>query len=172
MNCKYCQSEHVRKYGKYKDTQYYYCNDCKRKFSNLDAIPKMQYSTSKVSDVLNMYYEGMSLHEIRRNFIQQHNDYISDATAYNWVKRFTELAVKEADKYRPKVGGVWIADETVLDIDGKNVWFWDIIDKDTRFLIASHMSLTRTSKDTEELMKQAYNRTGKIPSRVLKNGCL
>jgi len=34
----------------------------------------MQYSTSKVSDVLNMYYEGMSLQEIRRNFIQQHGD--------------------------------------------------------------------------------------------------
>lgn len=26
--CKYCQSEHVRKYGTYKETQYYYCNDC------------------------------------------------------------------------------------------------------------------------------------------------
>ena len=24
--CKYCQSLNVRKYGKYKDTQYYYCN--------------------------------------------------------------------------------------------------------------------------------------------------
>ncbi len=31
MVCKYCQSENVIKYGKYKDTQYYYCNDRKRK---------------------------------------------------------------------------------------------------------------------------------------------
>ena len=60
MNCKYCQSENVIKYGKYKDTQYYYCKDCKRKFSNPDAIPKMQYSISKVADVLNMYYEGIA----------------------------------------------------------------------------------------------------------------
>ena len=77
--CKYCQSESVRKYGKYKDTQYYYCNDCKRKFANPNTIPKMQYSTSKIADALNMYYEGMSLLEIRRNLIQQHNDYMSDA---------------------------------------------------------------------------------------------
>ena len=89
--CKYCQSKRVRKYGKYKDTQYYWCNDCKRKFANPDASPKMQYSTSKVADVLNMYYEGLSLNEIRRNLIQQHNDYISDVTALNWVNRFSKL---------------------------------------------------------------------------------
>ena len=161
--CKYCHSENVRKYGKYKDTQYYYCNDCKRKFSNPDAIPKMQYSTSKIADVLNMYYEGMSLMEIRRNLIQQHNDYISDATAWNWVNRFSKLAIMQAGKYKPDVGSVWVADETVIDIDGKNIWFWDIIDTKTRFLLASHMSYTRTTKDAQSLMRQAYERTGKIP---------
>ena len=68
INCKYCQSENVIKYGKYKDVQRYFCKDCKRKFAGIDTIPKMQYPTDQVSDVLNMYYEGMSLKEIRRNF--------------------------------------------------------------------------------------------------------
>ena len=163
MSCKYCQSENIIKYGKYKNTQYYYCKDCKRKFASLDTIPKMQYSTDKIADVLNMYFEGMSLKEIRRNLIQQHNDYISDATAYNWVNRFSKLAIIEAGKYTPKVGSIWVADETMIDIDGKNVWFWDIIDTKTRFLIASHMSYTRTTKDAQALMKQAWERTGKIP---------
>ncbi len=163
IRCKYCGSENVRKYGKYKETQYYYCNDCKRKFSNPDAIPKMQYSTDKVADAISMYFEGMSLKEIRRNFIQQYNDYISDVTVLNWVNRFTDLAVNEAEKYKPDVGSIWVADETVLDIDGKNIWLWDIIDTETRFLIATHMSYTRTSNDAEQLMKQAYERTGKIP---------
>jgi transposase-like protein len=98
--CKYCQSDNVRKYGTYKETQYYYCNDCKRKFSNSGAIPKMQYSTDKVADAISMYFEGMSLKEVRRNFIQQYNDYISDATILNWVNRFTDLAVNEAEKYK------------------------------------------------------------------------
>ncbi|MFC1948775.1 IS6 family transposase [Chloroflexota bacterium] len=161
--CKYCQSENVIKFGKYKDTQYYYCKDCKHKFANLDTIPKMQYSTDKIADALNMYFEGMSLKEIRRNLIQQHNDYISDATIYNWVKRFSKHAILEAGKYQPKVGSIWVADETMIDLDGKNVWFWDLIDTKTRFLISSHMSYSRTTKDAEALMKQAYERTGKIP---------
>lgn len=163
IHCKYCQSPNVIKYGKYKGEQRYFCKDCKHKFAGLDTIPKMQYSTSKVADALNMYYEGMSLKEIRRNFIQQHNDYISDRTVLNWVNRFSKLAIIEADKYKPDVGRVWVADETMIDIDGKNVWFWDIIDTKTRFLIASHMSYSLTTKDAEALMKQAYERTGKIP---------
>src|SRR3989337_2877847 len=128
LTCKYCQSPTVIKFGKYKATQYYFCKSCNHKFAGIDTIPKMQYSTSKVADVLNMYYEGMSLKEIRRNFIQQHNDYISDVTALNWVNRFSELVVKEAESYKPNVGSIWVADETVLDIDGKNIWLWDIID--------------------------------------------
>lgn len=163
LTCKYCGSPNVIRYGKYKAVQRYYCKDCKRKFANIDTIPKMQYSAYKIADALNMYYEGMSLLEIRRNLIQQHNDYISDATIYNWVKRFSKLAIMQADKYKPDVGGVWVADETMVNLDGKNVWFWDIIDTKTRFLLASHMSYTRTTKDAETLMRQAYNRTGKIP---------
>jgi transposase-like protein len=85
FSCIYCQSGNVRKYGTYKETQYYYWDDCKRKFSHPDAIPKMQYSTDKVANAISMYYEGMSLKEIRRDFIRQYNDYISDVTVLNWI---------------------------------------------------------------------------------------
>ncbi|MBN2240935.1 MAG: IS1/IS6 family transposase [Dehalococcoidales bacterium] len=182
INCKYCESENVIKYGKYKDNQYYYCKACNRKFTGIDTIPKMQYETFKVADALNMYYEGMSLLEIRRNLIQQHNDYVSDATIFNWIERFTDHAVKEADKYTPKVGDVWIADETYIRIDkqtgrgvdnpydksrkAKWVVFWDIIDSKTRFLLASHATQTRSIKDAQTLMEKAAKRAGKIPRIV------
>ena len=161
--CKYCQSENVIKYGKLKNVQRYFCKDCNRKFANPGAIPKMQTSMRDIADALNMYYEGMSFAEIRRNFIQQDNNYIARTSPYNWVQRFTDLAVQEAEKYKPAVGSIWVADETMIDLDGKNVWLWDIIDTKTRFLIATHMSYTRTTKDAQRLMEQAYERTGKVP---------
>jgi putative transposase len=161
--CKYCQSTQVIKYGSYKNVPRYFCKACQRKFVSNDTIPKMQYSTSKIADALNMYYEGMSLGKIRRNFIQQHNDYISDVTFLKWVRRFSKLAIIEAAKYKPNVSGVWVADETVIELDGKNAWFWDMIDTRTRFLVASHMSFNRTTRDAQALMEQAYDRTGKIP---------
>jgi transposase-like protein len=123
----------------------------------------MQYSTSKIADAINMFYEGMSLKEIRRNFIQQNNDYISDTTAFNWIRRFTEIAVKEASQYKPQVGNIWVAGETIIDIDGEDAWLWDVMDTKTRFLIATHMSYTRTKDDAQILMNKAYDRTGMIP---------
>ena len=99
--CKYCKSDNVIKYGFYKAVQRYFCNNCKRKFAGIDTIPKMQYPTHQISDALNMYYEGISLNEIRRNLIHQHNSYISDASAFNWVNRFSKMAIKEAEKYKP-----------------------------------------------------------------------
>jgi putative transposase len=184
MNCKYCQSDNVIKYGKYKDTQYYLCKDCNHRFASIDTIPKMQNTTKTIADALNMYYEGMSLAEIRRNLIQQDNNYISRITAYNWVDRFTDLAVKDAEKYQPKVGDVWIADETFMRIDkhkkgdtdvdnpysrsrkAKWVVFWDIIDADTRFLLASVATTTRNTKDAQLLMERAAKRAGKLPRIV------
>lgn len=62
---------------------------------------------------------------------------------------------------------MWVADETVLDIDGKNVWFWDIIDIKTRFLLASHMSKTRIILDARKLMRSASHRAGKTPKVIL-----
>ncbi len=163
MECKYCDSANVILFGKVKGIQRYFCKDCRRKFVSGDTIPKMQTPTKCLADVLNMYYEGLSEAEIRRNLIQQDNNYVSTGSVYSWVRRFTDLATKEADKYKPNVSSEWVADESVIDLDGKNIWFWDIIDKDSRFLIASHMSFTRGTKDAQELMRKAYERTGKIP---------
>jgi len=92
-----------------------------------------------------------------------YGSYPSDSTIYRWISRFTKRAVKDLKDYKPDVGSVWVADETVLKLDGKKVWFWDIIDAKTRYLIASHISHTRTTKDAQILMKKAYKRTGKIP---------
>ena len=185
MNCKHCQSEHVIKYGFDKGKQSYLCKACGYKFIDNQAIPKMQNSTRTVADALNMYYEGMSLAEIRRNLIQQDNNYISRISAYNWVDRFTELAVKEAEKYHPEVGDTWIADETFIRVDkrkpsdskvdnpysksrkAKWVIFWDIIDADTRFLLASHITTTRGTKDAQALMEKAAKVAGKVPKVVV-----
>ncbi|MBA7632275.1 hypothetical protein ES703_39818 [subsurface metagenome] len=58
-----------------------------------------------------------------------------------------------------------------LDIGGK-VWFWDIIDAKTRFLLASHMSKTRTIKDARKLMELAAKRAGKTPKAIITDRLL
>jgi putative transposase len=182
ITCKYCQSENLIKFGTYEGVQRFYCKDCNRKFVNNSAIPKMQNSTKTIANALNMYYEGLSENEIRRNFIQQDQNYVGTGTIYRWVNRFTDLAVKEGDQQKPKVGDTWIADETYIRIDkskanvknpysksrsAKWIVYWDIIDADTRFLLASHCATSRGINDAKILMEKASKRAGKIPKVVV-----
>jgi len=161
--CKHCGSHNVIRYGTYNGNQRFFCKDCKRKFADNDALPDMQTPIEQVGAAVSMFYEGQSLNSITRLITQIYGSYPSDSTIYRWVSRFTRRAVKDLKDYKPDVGSVWVADETVLKIDGRNVWFWDIIDAKTRFLVATHISRTRTIKDAQALMKKAYERTGKIP---------
>ena len=165
--CKHCQSKNVRKYGLYKTTQIYFCNDCKRKFNADDHLFKMKTPANQVSSALDMYYKGMSINDIRDNLNQQYHNNPSSKTVYEWIEKYTPVAIKDFRDYQPKVGDTWIADETVLKIGGQNVWLWDIIDKDTRFLLASRVSLNRGTKDAQLLMEQAEKKAGKTPKVVI-----
>ena len=163
VTCKYCGSHNVIRYGHFRGVQRFWCKQCRRKFADNDALPNMQTPVEQVGAAIGMFYEGQSLNSVRRMLTQIYGSYPSDSTVYRWVSRFSKRAGKRVADLKPDVGDVWIADETVLKMDGKNVWFWDIIDAKTRFLLASHISRTRTTKDAQKLMESALERAGKIP---------
>jgi transposase-like protein len=145
----------------------------------------MKTPAKQVASALSMYYEGMSQNAIRRQLQQDYGNYPSDATVYEWILKYTDTAVKEARDYHPHVGDVWIADETYVRVDKKKpneanignpyvkskkakwVIFWDIIDAKTRFLLASHITTTRGTKDAQDLMEKAAARAGKVPRVVV-----
>ena len=165
--CKYCGSEAVVKFGTYNGIQRYWCKVCERKFKADDTLYHMKTPANQVASALSMYYEGMSLNAIRRQLKQDHDIYPSDATVYEWIVKYTEAAVSHVKDYRPTVGSIWVADETVLKTDAGNIWFWDIIDVKTRFLLASHVSDTRRTVDAQKLVEAAARRAGKVPRVIV-----
>ena len=166
--CKLCKSTNVRKYGLYKGVQRYFCNDCFSKFKNDDTLFHMKTPANHVSSALNMYYEGMSIKAIRRNLQQEYGNMPSTATIYEWIQKYTQYATDSIKGYEPKkIGDTWIADETVLEIDGQNVWLWDIIDDKTRYLLATRISRTRTTGDAQMLIDRAVKTAGKEPKTVI-----
>lgn len=172
VNCKYCGSTDVVKFGTHKGIQRWWCKNCKRKFVDADTLFKMKTPIHQIASALSGYYRGMSLDKIGEHLDQQYDNRLTDAGIYNWVVRFTKDAIDYTKALKPDVGDVWVADETVLKIGGKNIWFWDIIDAKTRFLLASHLSTTRTTKDAYALMKMAEQRAGKIPELVFTDKLL
>jgi len=165
--CKYCGSTNIVRYGQTGGVQYWWCKDCKRKFADNEALPEMKTPIMQIGAALSMYYRGMSIDEIRGHLDQQYNNCPSSSTIYEWICRFTDEATAKARDYTPKVGYVWIADETIVDIGGKKVWLWDIIDVKTRFLLATHMSFQRTAQHAKRLVEKAAERAGKLPKVVI-----
>lgn len=168
VNCPYCQCEAVVKYGKYKDTPRYYCKVCHRKFRWTDKQFRMKSLTEQVATALHDYYDGgSSVRAIGRHILQEIGNTPSTATIYEWIQKYTEYLTDSIKDYHPKTGSIWIADETAVKIAGQNVWLWDIIDKDTRYLLASRLSTSRTTRDAQILIDRAIKLTGKEPKVVL-----
>lgn len=167
LKCKYCSSPAVVKYGTFEGVQRYWCKDCKRKFADNDALPKMKTPINIISAALSCYYGGMPLDAIQRHLQQQFGTYYSEMGIYNWVIRFSKEAINRVKDFQPIVGDTWMADETCLKVGGRNIWFWDIIDTKTRYLLASRLSETRTTKDAALLMKEASRQAGKMPKTII-----
>lgn len=165
--CKHCQSDEIRKYGKYNNEQLYFCNNCNRKFADDGTISKMKTPARQIASAMGMYYGGMSLDAIQQQFRQDYDLDMSESNYWNWVKRFTREAMNQIKDFHPEVGNTWVADETYMKLKERNVYFWDIIDADTRYLLASHVSFSRSGRDAKRLMELAEDRAGKVPHVVI-----
>ncbi len=168
ITCKNCGSTACVKFGSYKGVPRYWCKSCERKFKADDTQFHSKYPLEWESSAVDMYFRGMAVKDISEHLKQTHGYTPSKSVIYKWIDKYTDLASKQFRDVHPKVGDVWIADETMLDVDGeRKVWFYDIIDRDTRFLLASRVALSRTTKDAQLLMEKAEKRAGKKPKEVL-----
>lgn len=166
-NCKHCGSSNIIKYGTFEGVQRYFCKDCKRKFADNKALPKMKTPAKVVASAMSCYFGGMPLDAVQRHIEQQYGIYLSESGIYNWVVRFSKEAVQRTKAFKPVVGDTWVADETVLKVAGRNIWFWDVIDAKSRFLLASQLSTSRTTQDAALVMRRAVNRAGKTPKVII-----
>jgi transposase-like protein len=127
----------------------------------------MKTPINEVGSALNMYYGGMPIDAIQSNLYQHYGKYLSEPAIYKWIIRFTKEAIVKAKDFKPEAGNVWLADETGLNVGNRNVWFWDIIDAKSRYLLASHISVARTTGDAQILIEKAIKRAGKMPEVVI-----
>jgi transposase-like protein len=169
--CKFCGSTDAVKNGKRNGVQYYLCKECGRGFVYNKGLPRMRYPIEIVADAVYDYYAGVSLRKIVDGIEQKVGRRPSDSAIYGWVKRLTKIALAEAKNYTPKVGDKWLADECVLKLkDGKKYWLINVIDYDTRFLLASRLFSSRGIKQICLTFKAAKDQAKKSPKFMLTDG--
>lgn len=170
MQCKYCGSEKVVKDGKVKGKQVYKCKECGHRFYENTKFARMKADKNLIVTALNLYYDGLSLRKTQRNLEQIFGETFSQVTILNWIRKYSKLVKDFVVTLTPQLSGLWHEDETMLSCEGRNVWFWEMIDEDTKFLVASHVSGTRTLEDTIAVFKQGLEQSKIRPRAVFVDG--
>lgn len=175
--CKFCGSQKTIKYGSYGNIQRRFCKECQRKFADNYAPPNMRTPSVQVASALGMFYEGMSLNAIRRHLLQTFSNTSSNSTIYEWILKYSKVAVAADRIYSVRKikkssqllghGPFWVTNETAIKIGGGNAWIWDVMDSWSRFLIASHLTSTRTARDVKGVLEMAAERTGEVPGLII-----
>ena len=63
------------------------------------------------------------------------------------MKEYTEKAVKRMEDHKAEVGDEWVVDEMAVKVGGEQLWNWNVMDKDTRYILASHLSKRRDARE-------------------------
>jgi len=170
MRCKYCQSTKTVKFGKSQEKQCYYCKVCKHKFVDNGNLVKMRTKTNVIVTSLDLYFEGLSVRKVQRQIAKIFEVKVSQVSVWKWVMKYSKLVKKFVDTLRPQLSGEWHTDETMIKCDGEYRWFWEMIDNETKFLIASHLSGERTIEEALSLFKQAKERSTDKPYKIMTDG--
>ena len=168
INCPRCTSEAVVKRGKNREgTQTYSCKACRGRFSN-DGLGKgRRVPAEQVGTAINLFYDGLSFKAIAENLSDMYDiPEPSKASVYEWVRDYTGLAQREMGKYKAKTGSEWVADEMVLKVGGEKLWNWNVMDADTRYILASHLSKHRTMWEAMKVMEKAQANAANLPKTI------
>ena len=94
----------------------------------------------------------------------------SKATIYEWVRDYTGKAVKELDGHKAKTGGHWVADELMVDVGGQKMWLWNVMDAETRYILASHLTPKRDANAARVVLRKAALAADKPPKTITTDG--
>jgi len=164
--CNNCGSPNMVKIGirhnLYGDVQRYLCKDCGHKFIRNDGFEKVKATPKAITIALDLYFKGVSQRKIVDHLKQFENIKVTQPCVLKWIRRYVELMKDYVDKFTPQLGGMWHSDEMMINIrkteqiDGENYsWAWNLLDHETRFLIASEVTKHRNIEDARKVLQEA-----------------
>ena len=119
---------------------------------------------------VDMYYDGISYRRTAENMEQYFGRETTAPSVYGWVK---DLSAKADEVLRPMkvtTGDSWVADEMVVKVGGQKYWLFNVMDSETRFVLAAYLSPVRTERAAATALSLARERTDTHPAEVKTDG--
>lgn len=170
MVCKYCGSEKVVKNGKLRGKQTYLCKNCGHRIVNPTSFPNMKTESRIIATAIDLYYEGLSVRKVANQIKKIFGVHSSQMSVWNWIMKYSKLVSEFVETFQPHLLGIYKVDETAIKCKGLDAWFWEIIDEETKFLVASHLSKSRPTKDAIALFEKAMKVAKKKPMSIYVDG--
>ncbi len=174
VRCDACRSETVTlrgiRHNKSGDVQTYVCKSCGRRFIGREGFAKRRADPTNIARALDLYFRGMSIRKVREHLEQVEQLRVSHMTVFRWVVHYSKLAAEWMDAQGARTSDRWHIDETVVNVNGKNEYLWNVIDHETRFLLATHVSDNRSLANTRTPIHKAKAVTPDRPVDVLTDG--
>jgi len=116
---------------------------------------------------LDMYYRGESISDIRMFLMQEFSYLPSRTIIYEWIQKYTDKATAIFKSGLPQVGDLWILGETVRKLAGRHRKFYDIVDAQTHYLLATQIALVHSNSVIKSLVEDAKRTAGKRPDTIM-----
>ena len=167
LNCPSCSSERVVKIGKRNGHQRYLCRGCTKKFQANGNTAGRRFPPEITGAAVRMFYSGMSYKRIAEHIEDTYDiKEPSKATIYEWVRDYTREGVEEMEDHKAHTGGDWVADEMVVWVGGEKYWNWNVMDADTRYILATHLSKNRDTRAATAVMRKAREAAAEPPKTI------
>lgn len=174
LACESCHSTEVVCRGirrnKSGNVQRYVCRVCRFRFVGRDGFQRRRADPEKIALALDLYFRGMSVRKVRDHIRDVYGLKISHVAIYRWIVHYGKLAAEWMDRQGARTSDRWHIDETVININGTNTYLWNVLDGESRFLLATHISKNRSLANTRAPIHKAKAVTTDRPVDVLTDG--
>ena len=167
VNCPYCGNARVVKNGTQAGKQRYRCKGCSKQFNDSGALHGHRLPTNQVGTAIDLFYSGMSYKQIAESMATSYDiPEPSKRAIYEWVKDYTDAAVAEMHQHPAHTGRSWVADEMQVKVGGEQLWNWNVMDSNTRYILASHLSPNRDRRAAVAVMRKAAEAAAEPPRTI------
>jgi len=174
--CPSCGSTGLVKDGLRKNkngkAQRFLCKSCGYRFITNIGFEKMKNTPKVVTLVMDLYFKGVSYRKIVDHLKQFYGVKVSHVAIIKWIKKYVELMKGYIDSFTPQTSGIWHTDEMTVKLkENKEIdWLWNLMDNDTRFLLASQLSKKREIEDARGVFAEAKALAKVQPTFMITDG--
>lgn len=134
-------------------------NSSSNKLIGASSMKGIRFPLHIIITALTLYFlNNSSTRAISQFLLTTSGIKVSHVTIASWTHKFAPFFKQKADHFKSQLdlqSDDWHADETVVFINGQRYYLWLAIDSETRFILAFHLTKSRSEDSAFTLVNEA-----------------